>query len=310
MKLMKAVRIHGYGGPEVLQYEEAPAPTIGDKEVLIRVHAAAVNPLDWKVRSGSAVAWYHHNFPLILGFDVAGVIEAVGADVKHFVPGDEVYASPDPGGYAEYVAMSAYEVAHKPRSLDFVQAAAMPIAALTAWQGLFEAAHLVAGQTVLIHGAAGSVGSFAVQLAKWRGARVIGTASGYNHAFLRELGADEAIDYTTMCFETVVDQVDVVFDTIGGETQQRSLAIMKRGGQLVALMHDFAPELAAAQGIQQHNLGVQVNANQLATLARIVDAGQLKPIVSTVLPLQDVCLAHVLSERRHTRGKIVLSVVA
>jgi NADPH:quinone reductase-like Zn-dependent oxidoreductase len=310
MTTMKAVRIHNYGGPEVLRYEEVPLPTIGEEEVLIRVHAAAVNPLDWKVRSGYFQIWSPHTFPLILGFDVAGVIEAVGTGGTQFAIGDEVYAAPDTGGYAEYVAVRADEVAHKPQTVDDVHAAAMPIAALTAWQALFDAAHLEAGQRVLIQGAAGGVGNMAVQLAKWRGAEVIGTASGYNHAFLRQLGADEVIDYTTTRFETVVSGMDIVLDTVGGETLQRSLTVLKPGGMLVSIVDTPSPEAAAAHGVQQRQVNLQINTGQLAELARMVDTGHLKPIVSTVLPLQQARQAHILSEGRHVRGKIVLQVVA
>lgn len=309
MTMMKAVRMHGYGSPEVLRYEDAPRPTIGDDEVLIRVHAVAVNPLDWKIRSGLAIEWFQPTLPLILGIDVAGVIAAVGAAVKDLAIGDEVYTAPTIGGYADYVAVPANRVAHKPRSVDYVQAAAMSIGGLVARQALFDAAHLAPGQTVLIHGAAGGVGVLAVQLAKWRGARVIGTASAHNLAFLRELGADEVINYTTTRFETVVRDVDVVLDTVGGETLERSWAVLKQGGMLVSIVDLPSPTVAAAHGVQQCTVDLQADAKQLADLAGMVDTGQIKPIVSTVLPLQEASQAHVLSESRHTRGKIVLQVV-
>lgn len=310
MQTMKAVRIHRYGGLEVLQYEEAPRPSPQAKEVLIRVRAAGVNPLDWKVRAGYATDW-NLTFPLILGYDVAGVIEAVGAEVEHFTIGDEVYAAPDTGGYAEYVAVPASEVAHKPQTLDYVEAAALPIAALTAWQALFEAAQLAPGQTILIHGAAGGVGSMAVQLAKWRGARVIGTASAANLSFLRQLGADEVIDYTATRFETLVHDMDVVLDTVGGETLQRSWPVLKPGGIMVSITEPLSPEMAMAYGVQQREVIIDSLEGQaaLAGLARLVDAGHLKPIVSTLLPLSEVRQAHILSEGRHLRGKIVLQVV-
>jgi NADPH:quinone reductase-like Zn-dependent oxidoreductase len=312
MTTMKAMRIHTYGGPEVLRYEDAPRPAIGEEEVLIRVYAAAVNPLDWKVRSGLYADSYHPTFPLILGWDIAGVVEVTGMGVKNLAIGDEVYTRPVTGGYAEYVAVPAADVAHKPYSLDFIQAAATPIAALTAWQAIVDAAHLGAGQTILIHGAAGGVGTFAVQLARWRGAYVIGTASGHNLAFLRQLGADEVIDYTTTRFEEVVHGVDVVFDTVSGETKQRSWGVIKPGGILVSIIGPPSPDVAAAHGVQQHMVRgiLQSPARaRLAEIARMVDAGQLKPIVSTVLPLQEAARAHILSESRHTRGKIVLQVV-
>jgi NADPH:quinone reductase-like Zn-dependent oxidoreductase len=310
MATMKAVRIHEYGSPEVLRYEDAPRPTPGEGEVLIRVYAAAVNPLDWKLRSGYIQIWSPHSFPLILGFDVAGVIEEVGPGVADFAVGDEVYAAPETGGYAECVTVPIAEVAHKPHALDYVQAAAMPISAVTAWQVLFDTADLEAGQTVLIHGAAGGVGSFAVQLARWRGAQVIGTASAHNHDFLRQLGADEVIDYNAARFEHVVSGVDVVLDTIGGETLDRSWSVLRPGGVLVSVVDSPSPEVAAAHGVQQRAVLVQSSTNQLVELARLVDAGQLKPIVSRVIPLQEASQAHILSESRHVRGKLVLQVVA
>jgi NADPH:quinone reductase-like Zn-dependent oxidoreductase len=309
MALMNAVRIHEVGGPEVLRYEEVPRPTLGEGEVLIRVVAAAVNPLDWKVRAGYIALWPPYTFPMILGFDVAGVVETVGAGISQFAAGDEVYGFAAFGCHAEYVAAPADDVAHKPQALDYLQAAAMPCAALTAWQALFDAAHLEAGQTVLIHGAAGGVGTFAVQLAKWRGAQVIGTASGHNLAFLRQLGADEVIDYTTTRFEAVARGIDVVLDTVGGETQQRSWSILKPGGILISIVERPSPELSAAHGVRSDVNQLQGPMGApLAELARLVDAGRLKPIISTVLPLHEARQAHVLSESRHTRGKIVLKV--
>lgn len=311
MTTMKAIRVHESGGPEVLRYEEVPRPAIGEEEVLIRVYATTVSPLDWKVRSGYAPLWSPYTFPLILGIEAAGVIEAVGASVKNFVAGDEVYAPTEFGAHAEYVAVHGSDVAHKPHTLDYLQAAAVPTSALTAWQALFEGTHLEAGQTILIHGAAGGVGTFAVQLAKWRGAQVIGTASGHNLAFLRQLGADEVIDYTTTRFEEVVSGVDLVLDTVGGETQDRSWTVLKPGGVLVTLHDSPAPEMAAAHGVQQYLLDFpSPSRHLLVELARLIDAGRLKPIVSMVLPLREAGQAHVLSESRHARGKIVLQVIA
>ena len=309
-EMMKAIRIHEYGGPEVLRYEEnAPRPTVGRADVLIRVQAAAVNPLDWKLRAGIYPLEPPHTFPWIPGFDVAGIIEEIGPDVQNFTIGDAVYGSPDSGGYAEYAVIPANEVAHKPRSIDFVQAAALPIVGLTAWQGLFDTAALQADQTILIHGAAGGVGSVAVQLAKWRGAQVIATASAHNLAFLRQLGADEVIDYNATRFEEVVKAVDVVYDTVGGETLQRSWTVLKPGGTLLSIVDEPSPEMAAAYGVQAQATVVEPpHGAQLSKLARLVDAGQLKPIVSTILPMQQAHQAHRLIERRHVRGKIVLQV--
>ena len=225
MTPMKAVRIHAYGGPELLHYEDVPRPWLKPDDLLIQVAAAAVNPVDWKIREGYLQGFLNHRLPLILGWDVAGTVVEIGPEAAGFQVGDAVYARPDierNGSYAEFIAVKASEAALKPATLDFVHAAAVPLAALTAWQSLVDAAQLQAGQTVLIHAAAGGVGSFAVQLAKARGARVIATASAVNTGLAAELGADQFIDYTRTRFEDVAKDVDVVLDTIGGDTQERS----------------------------------------------------------------------------------------
>ena len=220
MENMKAVRVHNYGGPEVLRFEDAPRPTPGSAELLIRVHAASVNPIDWKVRAGYMKDYIPLPLPFIPGWDVSGVVEAVGSGVTKFKKGDEVYARPDVsahgyGAYAQYVVAKEAETALKPKSIDHVHAATIPVGAVTAWRALFDAGGLKKDQKVLIHGAAGGVGSFAVQLAKWKGAHVIGTASARNQAFLRQLGVDEPIDYEKTRFEDVVHDVDVVLDPSG-----------------------------------------------------------------------------------------------
>ena len=309
MTTMKIVKIYQQGDVDVLQFEEAPLPTIEPDEVLIRVQAVGVNPLDWKLRSGYFPLQSPDDFPLGIGFDVAGTVVATGNTVTQFAVGDVVYGVPNNGGYAEYVRAFAKDVARIPNTIDVVQAAALPCAAITAWQTLFDSAQLVAGQTVLIHGAAGGVGTMAVQLAKWRGAHVIGTASAHNHAFLQELGADEVIDYTTTRFEEVVAPVDVVFDTVGGETLWRSGNLLKPGGHLRTIADDSAPELATKYGIDASGYEIQPPFGAVLTeIAGLVDNGQLKPVVSTVLPFQEVKQAHRLSEGRHVRGKIVLVV--
>lgn len=308
---MKAVRIHSYGGVEVLSYEDAPRPEIKEDEVLIRVHAAGINPVDWKVREGYLKEMLPHRLPLILGWDVSGVIEEVGSQVTDVQVGEEVYARPDiarDGAYAEYIAVRAREVARKPQSVDHTTAAAVPLAALTAWQSLFDAAGLTAGQRVLIHAAAGGVGTFAVQLAKWRGAHVIGTASAHNAEFLREIGADEVIDYRATRFDNAVSGVDMVFDTIGGETQERSWQVMKKGSVLVSIISPPAEETARAHGVRPAYVFVQPNAAQLGELAKLIDDRLVKPVVSTILPLSEARRAHELSESGHTRGKMVLEV--
>ncbi len=312
MNTMQAVRIHRYGGPEVLEYEQAPRPKPGPGEVRVRVHAAGVNPVDWKIREGYLKGRVEHSLPLILGWDLSGVVEATGSGVTRLKAGDEVYSRPDiarDGAYAEYIVVREAEVARKPESIDHLQAAAIPLAALTAWQSLFDAAGLSADQKVLIHAAAGGVGSFAVQLAKWRGAYVIGTASRRNQELVQSLGADEIIDYEKRRFEDAVRDVDVVFDTIGGDTQKRSWKVLKKGGILVSILGPPSAEEAAAHGVRQASVFVQPNAAELTELAKLVESGKLKPLIETVLPLPEARHAHELSQTGHTRGKIVLRVV-
>ena len=312
METMKAVRLHGYGGPEVLRYEDAPRPEPAPDEVLVRVHAAAVNPVDWKIREGYMKAFLDYPMPLILGWDVSGVVESTGTAVTAWKKGDEVYSMPNMlrnGAYAEYIAVKASEIAPKPKSLDHVHAAAIPLTALTAWQVMFETGGLTAGQTVLIHAAAGGVGIFAVQLAKWKGAHVIGTASPHNHAFLKELGADEVIDYQTTRFEDVVRDVDMVLDTMGGDTRARSWGVLKKGGILVSIVGPASAEEAAAHGARAGSVFVQPNGAQLRKLADLADSGKLRVVLDAVVPLQDVARAHEMNQTLHTRGKIVLQVV-
>lgn len=311
METMKAVRIHSFGGLEVLQYEETPCPEIGDQEVLVRVHAAGVNPLDWKVRQGYLNGWIDHSLPLVLGWDLSGVVEATGPGVTDFSPGQAVFGRADvsrDGTYAEYVVVRAAEVSAKPKSVDHDHAAAIPQATLAAWQALFNGAGLSSGQTVLIHGAAGGVGTFAVQLAKLRGARVIGTASENHLDFLRELGVDEVIEYNKTRFEQVVQDADVVLDLVGGETLERSWAVLKPGGVLVSIVDMPSEETAAAHGVQQRFATAELNPAILPEMAALVDAGQIKPVVSTILPLNEVRQAHTISQSMHALGKIVLHV--
>ena len=309
---MKAVRIHEYGGPEVLRYEDAPRPVVKPDEVLIRVHAAGVNPVDWKVREGHVKSMFKYSMPLIPGWDVSGVVHSTGLDTSRLKAGDEVYSRPDiarDGAYAEYIAVRESEVALKPKSLDHVQAAAVPLAALTAWQALFDAAKIQPGQTLLIHGAAGGVGTFAVQLAKLKGARVIGTASKKNHEFLRSLGADETIDYNTTRFEDVVHGVDAVLDTITGETMERSWQVLKKDGILVSILQPPSPEKAAAHGVRCAHTFVQPSVPQLNEIAKLLDAGKIKVIVEKVFPLWEARAGQDLSQTGHVRGKIVLRVI-
>lgn len=309
---MKAVRMHAYGGPEVLKYEDAPRPEPAVGEVLVRVHAAAINPVDWKIRAGHLKGFLNYSLPLVLGWDFSGVIETTGAGVTGWKRGDAVYARPDisrNGAYAEYIAVKASELGHKPKSLDHVQASAIPLAGLTAWQALFDAGGLQAGQKVLIHAAAGGVGTFAVQLAKWKGAHVIATASERNHGLVKELGAGEAIDYNQVRFEDVVRDVDLVLDTMAGETRDRSWKVLKRGGILVSILGQPSAEDAAKHGVRSAGVFVQPNQAELGELAKLVDTGKLRPVIETVLPLQEAACAHQMNQSLHTRGKIVLRVV-
>ena len=311
MPTMKAVRLHGYGGPEVLRYEECPRPEPGAGEVLVRVHAAGVNPVDWKIRAGYLKGYLDYALPVILGWDFSGVVESVGPGVVGWKAGDEVYSRPDisrDGAYAEYIVVRAPEIALKPKSLDHVHAAAIPLAGLTAWQAL-EAGGLTAGQKVLIHAAAGGVGSFAVQFAKLKGARVAGTASGRNQAFLKELGVDEPINYETTRFEDVVKDADMVLDALAGEVRTRSWKTLKKGGILVSILGPAPEEEAKAHGARQTGVMVQGNGAQLAEIAKLVDAGKVKVILDAVLPLAEAAKAQEMNATGHTRGKIVLRVI-
>ena len=306
---MKAIRIHQYGGPEVLAQVEMQRPAPSANEVLIKVGAASVNPIDWKLRAGYMKDFLPLTFPATLGLDVSGTVEEVGPGATRFQRGGEVYASlelPAGGGYAEYVVAKETIVARKPATLNHVQAAAVPVAGLTAWQTLFEVARLHAGQKVLIHAAAGGVGIFAVQFAKAKGAHVIGTASSRNQSFLRELGVDQAVDYQRTHFEDAVHEADVILDTIGGDTQERPFQALKKGGILVSIVQPPSQDLAAKYGVRALFYGGHPSSSDLAEIASLIDAGTVKTVVETVLPLAQARRAHELSQSGHARGKIVL----
>src|SRR6476646_2017688 len=311
---MKAIRIHSYGGPEVLQYEDAPRPQPQASEVLIRVHAAGVNPIDWKVREVHMKDFWPHKFPLILGWDLSGVVEEVGpgpAAAGRFKIGDEVYGLPDPirnGAYADYIVVRESQLALKPNSLRHICAAAVPLAALTAWQSLFDTAQLQLGQRVLIHAGSGGVGHFAAQLAKWKGAYVFATASTKNQDLLRKLGVDEPIDYTQQRFEDIARKIDVVLDTLGDETQERSWSVLKKGGNLVSLVQPPSEEKAKELGVRAAFVAGHPSGAQLAEIAKMIDSGKLAPIIDRILPLCEARRAHELSQSGHTHGKIALRV--
>ncbi len=306
---MKAVRIHAYGGPEVLRYEDAPKPVPAAGEALIRVRAAGVNPVDWKIREGMMKG--AQPLPLIIGYDISGTVEGLASDVTDWKVGDEVcgYISVmRGGGYAQFVCIPAKDLAKKPASIDHTTAASVPLAALTAWQALFDKADLKPGQTVLIHGAAGGVGHFAVQLAKAKGATVIGTASAANLDFVKGLGADQVIDYRAQKFEEIVKDVDVVFDMIGGETAERSCAVLKEGGFLVSIVGPPPAAKLAARKAKGAAFLVQPNGKELAEIMALISAGTVKPVVSATFPLAEAAKAHEKSKSGVDRGKIVLTV--
>lgn len=308
--MMRAIRQEALGGPEVLHEVEVPMPEPGLSEILVRVHAAGLNPTDWGHR---AFPIFLGPPPFILGWDVSGVVAATGFGVTLFKPGDEVFGMlPYPhgaGSHAEYVTGPARAFATKPRNLDHVQAGALPLAALTAWQALNDTARLEAGQRVLIHAAAGGVGHLAVQIAKARGAYVIGTASAKNHDLVRGLGADELIDYTTTDFATAVSGVDVVLDTVSGDYPARSLRTLRPGGVLVCLL-PFPPAIrdeAAAAGVRAELMLVEHDHAGMTAIADLVTDGKLRPVIAGIFPLADAAKAHELGETRHVAGKLVLT---
>jgi NADPH:quinone reductase-like Zn-dependent oxidoreductase len=312
MATMKAVRLHEFGGPERLKYENAPKPEPKDGEVLIKVAASGINPIDWKVGEGMMEKMVKHPLPLIPGWDVAGTVEALGPGVTAFAVGDAVFAMADnqrDGTYAEYTALPANTLCAKPSSVDFTAAASIPLASTTAWEALTEEANLQSGQTILIHGAGGAVGAFAVQFAKVKGAKVIATATGDDIAYVRGLGADTVIDYKTEKFEDEAHGVDAVLDTIGGDTQARSWATLRDGGVLVTTVGVIAetPE-AAARGVQGKPFGARPDGKVLAEIARLVDTGEVKTRVGATFPLSEVKQAQEQAKSGHTQGKIVLTV--
>jgi NADPH:quinone reductase-like Zn-dependent oxidoreductase len=309
MPLMKAVVAHEYGGPEVLKFEEVLRPEPKENEALVRVIASGVNPADPLTLSGKYAREFGTHLPLIPGYDIAGIVEKTGANLTKLKVGDAVYGYPTfGGGWAEFVTVTEGEVAPKPKSLNFVEAAAVPMGALTAWQALVDVAQLHAGQTILIHGGSGGVGSFAVQIAKARGARVIATASTANQDLLKQLGADVAVDYTKTRFEDVGKDVDAVLDPVGKETLARSYDVVKKGGIVMSLVARPDPAELEKRGIRGAGISVHPDAEDLAEIAQLIDAGKIKPIVTQVLPLSEAIAAQRQAATHHTRGKVVLRI--
>jgi len=299
---MRAVVVHETGGPEVLRYEEADRPEPVDGEVLIRVRAASVNPADWKARRGPR----DQGLPAVLGHDVSGSVEVSRSDA--FAEGDDVFGIAASGGYAEFAATPSGVIAKKPAGVSHEQAAAIPVAGTTSWQALFDRGGLERGQTALIAGAAGGVGHFAVQFARYAGARAIGTGSSRNRDFVLSLGAAEYVDYTQQDVAEAVSGVDVALDTVGGETTQSLVPTLREGGIIVTIASAPPEEAARERGARAELLVASPNSDQLARIAELVASGDVRVEIAEVLPLTEVRHAHELSESGHTRGKIILTV--
>jgi NADPH:quinone reductase-like Zn-dependent oxidoreductase len=310
METMRAVRIHRFGGAEVLELDDLPIPQPQDDEVVVRVAAASVNPVDYKIRSGGYPAVKDGQLPMVLGRDLSGTVEICGTRAHTLKRGDPIFAmvGPDRGAYAEYVMVKAVEMAAKPARLSHAEAAAVPLAGLTAWQGLFEHGGLQAGQRVLIHGGGGGVGHFAIQFAKAKGATVFTTAGGDDLDFVRGLGADMAIDYKAQRFEEVARDIDVVYDLIAGETQERSWPVLKPGGIIVSTLSQPSDEKARAHQARGTHYMARPNGEQLLEIARLIDEGKVRVVVARRFPLDQVRAAHEMLEREHPHGKIVLDV--
>jgi NADPH:quinone reductase-like Zn-dependent oxidoreductase len=309
---MRTVHFYAYGGPEQLVVEHIPRPEPQTGEVLVRVYAAGVNPIDWKMRKGVFKDVRPVPLPFTPGSELAGTVELLGPGVTGFEIGQAVYGRGARGAYADYAVIPADSLAPKPGNISFDQAASVPVGARTAWIALFSLADLQAGQRVLVHGAAGGVGSYAVQLARWKGARVIGTASANNLEFVRVLGAEIVIDYHTTRFEHVAQEVDVVVDPIGGETQERSWPLIKPGGVLVAIGHPPAEDMAAQHGVRtfstvlDQRIPPRLSTEPLQEISDLIESGLLLPQVGKVFPLEEAVQAQALSETGHGRGRIVL----
>ena len=309
--MMKAVVIEEYGGLDTLTEKVVEKPTVLDNQVLVEVKAASVNPIDWKLREGQLENNYSFEFPIILGWDVAGVVREIGDHVVDYSVGDRVFARPDLtryGAYAEYTAVDELLLARIPDNISYTQAASVPLAGLTAYQCLFDALEIMEGHKILIQGGAGGVGSYAIQLAKLKGAYVAATASKKNHAYLKDLGADLCIDYHTENIEEILSDYDAVLDTVGEPVQSSSMKILRRGGNLVSIVDPPNEELAKRYSIKEQFVWLNPNGDQLKELAKLLSEERLKPIVGETFPLNEkgVKNAHELSESTHARGKIIL----
>lgn len=309
---MQAVYIKEYGNAQKLILGEFERPVINADQVLIKVRGAAVNPVDWMIRDGYLKDTDYHQLPLVLGWDVAGEIAELGADVSHFELADAVFAHAPiagQGAYAQYIAIDSHLVAAKPQSISLLESAAVPLAATTAWQALIKGCQIKAGDKVLIHNGAGGVGSFAIQIAKAMGAYVIATASAAKHDFVKSLGADQLIDYRTERFEDVVSDLDAVLAAVGGDDiLGRSLKVIRKGGRLISLLDELDDGQSEASGINYQRWWVEPNAQDLAEIARLIDSADIKVAIDKVFPLAQVAQAHELSESKTAAGKIVLAV--
>lgn len=307
----RAIVIKNYGHADQLEESKVELPELGEHQVLVKVHATSVNPIDWKLREGYLAQMMPWEFPITLGWDVAGEIAAIGSEVKNWQVGQKVFSRPETtrfGTYADYTIVDDHLLARKPENVSFEEAAAVPLAGLTAYQGLFAHGQLKAGEKVLIHAGAGGVGIYAIQLAKNAGATVITTASEKNHALLKELGADQVIDYHTTDFSEVLENVDLVFDTMGGEVQAKSFKILNEHGRLISIVSQPDEELANTVAVAE-SIWLQPNGEQLQEIADLMAEGKVKSVVGHTYPLTaaGVTEAHELSATHHAKGKIVLT---
>lgn len=310
---MKAVVIHQYGSSDQLVEEEIPKPIIADDQVLVELYATSINPIDWKLREGYLKEMLPFGFPIILGWDAAGVITETGHSVSNFSIGDRVFARPattEKGTYAEYATVDKSLLAIIPENITFEEAAATPLAGLTAWQCLVDFSEVKAGDKVLIHAGAGGVGSFAIQIAKSFGAYVAATASENNEAFLKELGTDKFINYKEEDFETILNDYDIVVDTMGGEIQEKSFTILKKGGKLVSIAQPPDENTAKSKEVKAGFVWLEPDGGQLAELGKLMEKGDVKAYIGHSLSFSEDGLreAHKLSETHHAKGKIVINI--